>query len=269
MRTVEKVGKTPDDAITEALIELGVTRDQVDIEIIEKGSKGFLLGLGSKDARVRVTVKPMYENDNDELNLNDTANENEKKKKQVDKLASKDEKEISSDNNKLSESDSINITEEELTSIENNAKRFLEKLVKEMGIEAEVASKVSNKRIYLSISGKNMGIIIGKRGETLDAIQYLVNIVANKGRDEYVKIVLDTENYRERREETLKKLANRLAKKAVQTRRVVVLEPMNPYDRRIIHSALQDNKNVRTHSEGKEPFRKVVISPINSKAYRH
>ncbi len=267
MRTIEKVGKTPDDAITEAIIELGVTRDQVDVEIIEKGSKGFLLGLGSKDARVKVTVKPMYDNVN-ELSLNDTANGNEKKKvsKQSDKVESK-----SSEDNvrKLAENEPISITQEELASIEKNAKGFLEKLVKEMDIEAEVSSKVLNNRVYMSLSGKSMGIIIGKRGETLDAIQYLVNIVANKGREEYVKIILDTENYRERREETLKNLAYRLAKKASQTRRVVVLEPMNPYDRRIIHSALQDNKNVRTHSEGKEPFRKVVISPINNKSYRH
>lgn len=265
MRTVEKVGKTPDDAITEALIELGVTRDQVDVEIIEKGSRGFLLGIGSRDARVRVTVKPMYEKDDDEFSLGGTISEKEKSSVSGTKDADSDDMDGIS---KEDEKEAVNVTAEELAEIEMKAKKFLEKLLDEMGVPALVNSEITNNRIYLSITGKNMGIIIGKRGETLDAIQYLVNVVANKGRAEYIKIIVDTENYRERREETLRNLAQKLAKKAIKTRRAVILEPMNPYDRRIIHSALQDNKAVRTHSEGKEPFRKVVITPVNGKSHR-
>ena len=116
---------------------------------------------------------------------------------------------------------------------------------------------------YVNIAGEKMGIVIGKRGETLDSLQYLTNIVVNKGHEGYLKIMLDTENYRERREETLQKVAMKYAKKATQLRRPVTLEPMNPYDRRIIHSVLQNSKTVKTHSEGKEPFRKVVITPLN------
>lgn len=139
-----------------------------------------------------------------------------------------------------------------------------------MNIDCEVkAQVVNNNRISICLEGKNMGTIIGKRGETLDAIQYLVNIVANKERQEYIKIMLDTENYRARREETLKNLAYKLSKKAQKTRKPIILEPMNPYDRRIIHSALQDSKIVKTHSEGKEPFRRVVITPnYQNRSYR-
>lgn len=234
MKFVEKIGKTVDDAITEALVELMVTRDNVDIEILEKGSKGFL-GIGAKDAKVRVSVK---EKDND--------------------------KEVMLDEPELEESRiSIEKDDSDTVSPAQIGQEFLADILEKMGIEAEIEIKTSKDQIDMNISGEKMGLIIGKRGETLDAIQYLVNLAVNKNTDTYIRVIIDTENYRQRREETLRKLANRLAKRASQTNQKVVLEPMNPYDRRIIHAALQKSKIARTYSEGKEPYRRVVIVPKN------
>ena len=270
MKSVEKVGKTVDDAITEALIELGASRDEVDIEIISKGSKG-LLGFGAKDAKVKVTLKQSSV----EEELEDEVLSPEK----IISARLDDNKEI--DTKQSTEStavkivlgdseDTVVVSKEEIEKVIKNAESFLEKLFTQMNIECTIKSSiVNNNRISIGLEGKNMGIIIGKRGETLDAIQYLVNIVANKERKEYIKIMLDTENYRERREETLRKLAFKLSKKVQKTRKPIILEPMNPYDRRIIHSALQDSKYVKTHSEGKEPFRKVVIAPsYHNRSYK-
>ncbi|NLI88918.1 MAG: protein jag [Epulopiscium sp.] len=233
MKFVEKIGKTVDDAITEALVELMVTRDNVDIEILEKGSKGFL-GIGAKDAKVRVSVKEK-------------------------------DKEVILDEPVLEEP-TISIEKDDASDLINPAQigeEFLAEILEKMGVEAEIETKTSKNQIDMNISGEKMGLIIGKRGETLDAIQYLVNLAVNKNTDTYTRVIIDTENYRKRREETLRKLANRLAKRAAQTNQKVVLEPMNPYDRRIIHAALQKSKIARTYSEGKEPYRRVVIVPKN------
>nr|WP_307992717.1 RNA-binding cell elongation regulator Jag/EloR [uncultured Niameybacter sp.] len=253
MMSVEKTGRTIDNAITDALIELGATTEQVDIEILEKGSKGFL-GLGAKEARVRVTLKEIS---NTQDNLKSATKEDVLV--EIKENLKQDKEEV-----KIDAHVDININE----AIEL-AKSFLDSVLKEMGIEATFETNVEKDRVYLNISGEKMGMVIGKRGDTLDALQYLTNIVVNKGRNEYVKIMLDTENYRSRREETLRKVAYKFAKKATQTKRPVILEPMNPYDRRIIHSALQDSHHVKTHSEGKEPFRRVVITPLHSnKSYK-
>ncbi len=265
MKFVEKVGRTVDEAITEALIELGASTDEVNIEIISKGSKG-LLGFGAKEAKVRVTLKEEesgnVEDIKPEIKTFEKAAPKREFKKDIKKEVKKEEKKDSED--------AVIVTEEELNEVIKLAEDFLYKLLKEMSIESTIHSKVvNNNRVAISIEGNNMGIIIGKRGETLDAIQYIVNIVANKNRVEYIKVMLDTENYRARREETLRKLAYKLSKKAQQTKKPIILEPMNPYDRRIIHAALQDSKIVKTHSEGKEPFRRVVISPTyQNRSYR-
>ncbi|HHW67698.1 MAG: spoIIIJ-associated protein [Epulopiscium sp.] len=206
MDFIEKIGKTVEEAITEGLIELGVTRDNVEIEIIEKGSKGFL-GIGSKMAKVRLRKKynPI-----------------------------------------------------------NAATKFLEDIFEKMNIQAVIdVEERENGNYYFNLRGEDMGILIGKRGQTLDSLQYLVNLVANKEKENYVRITLDTENYREKRKDTLEALARNLAKKVKATKKSIVLEPMNPYERRIIHFALQNDKFVKTHSEGEEPYRKVVISPIS------
>lgn len=237
MRFVEKIAKTVDDAVIEALLDLMVTRDNVDIEILEKGSKGFL-GIGAKDARVRVSVKEEEEE------------EEEEKQSVFEKLGI--------------EKPNISIEEEPIKEeIDPGeiAKTFLADVLDKMDISAEIELNVTKERINMDISGDKMGLLIGKRGENLDALQYLVNLVVNKNVEKYTRVILDTENYRQRREETLKKLAFRLAKKASHTKKKIVLEPMNPYDRRIIHSALHNSKTVKTHSEGKEPYRKIVITP--------
>lgn len=239
MKFVEKVAKTVDEALTEALIELGASTNEVDIEVLSKGSKG-LLGFGAKEAKVRVTLKEEVK---------------EEAKEEISIL----EKKVLS---KKDSEDAVVATPEELQQIITLSENFLYKLFDEMKVECKLQSKVINdNRISISIEGSNMGTIIGKRGETLDAIQYIANIVANRHRQEYIKVMLDTENYRARREETLRKLAYKLSKKAQQTNKPIILEPMNPYDRRIIHAALQNSKIVKTHSEGREPFRKVVITP--------
>lgn len=248
MKSVEKTGKTVDSAVTDALIELGATTDEVEIQVLEKGSKGFL-GLGAKDARVRVTLKELPQ--------------------AQDRLQSAEEERIQEIITEQDEEkkDDVKSNQHERTAIEEateKAKEFLNAVLTEMGLDATLETKQVDDRVYINISGEKMGMVIGKRGDTLDALQYLTNIVVNKGHQGYVKIMLDTENYRRRREDTLKKVAYKFAKKAVQTKKPVILEPMNPYDRRIVHSALQDSKTVKTHSEGKEPFRRVVITPISS-----
>lgn len=259
MKSIEKFGRTVDDAITEALIELGASTDEVEIEIISKGSKG-LLGFGAKEAKVRVTLK--------EAEAKDELEVQEVKEIMPEKISMDEFIKTSKDVDDLE--DTIVASEEEIEKVIKNAKEFLNKLLEQINIECTIKSEIVNgNRISISLEGKNMGIIIGKRGETLDAIQYLVNIVANKERKEYIKIMLDTENYRARREETLRRLAFKLSKKVQKSRKPIILEPMNPYDRRIIHSALQDSKFVKTHSEGKEPFRKVVITPsYHNRSYK-
>ena len=256
MKSIEKVGRTVDDAITEALIELGASTDEVEIEVISKGSKG-LLGFGAKEARVKVTLKEVVLEE--ELEVKETMPEEIHIEESIITSETVDDSE-----------DAVSASKEEVEQVIKNAEDFLNKLLKQMDIECIVKSEIVNdNRISISLEGKNMGIIIGKRGETLDAIQYLVNIVANKERKEYIKIMLDTENYRARREETLRRLAFKLSKKVQKSRKPIILEPMNPYDRRIIHSALQDSKFVKTHSEGKEPFRKVVITPsYHNRSYK-
>lgn len=143
---------------------------------------------------------------------------------------------------------------------EQTAKDFLGKILKQMHIEANVETKLEDRVLHIEIKGQNMGIIIGRRGQTLDALQYLISLIINRGKDDYTRVVLDTENYRSKRKETLQQLAERLAKKVERTKKKVMLEPMNPYERRIIHSYLQDYSRVTTYSEGEDPYRKVVIT---------
>lgn len=203
MNTVEKVGRTVEEAVEEALKEFNTTRDQVEVRVLDAGSRG-ILGIGAKPVRVKVS----YEFDP-----------------------------------------------------ERAAQRFLSQIMKSMGLDVEIDTMMKERQLYINLKGKNMGILIGKRGQTLDSLQYLVNLVINKGDAQYISVMLDTENYRKRRRETLENLAYNLAKKARMTHKPVVLEPMNPYERRIIHSALQNDKQVSTYSEGDEPFRNVVIVP--------
>ena len=203
MEEIRKSAKTVDDAIAAALADLGAAREEVDITVIDEGSKGFLGMFGSKDAVVLV-----------KKNFNP----------------------------------------------EKEAETFLKEVFLSMGLIVKIKTEQKDKHLYIDLTGDDMGILIGKRGQTLAALQYLVNLVVNKKSPYYISVMLDTENYRQRRKETLESLAFNLAKKVKHTKRNVVLEPMNPYERRIIHSALQNDRFVTTHSEGEEPYRRVVVT---------
>lgn len=203
MKIVEMTGKTVSDALKNALNQLNLTEDKVDVEVIQEASKGFLNLIGNKPAKILVKVKRDYIQD---------------------------------------------------------GKIFLRNVLDSMGIESEISFKENNDILNINITGPKMGLIIGYRGETLDSLQYLISLVVNKGHDiPYKKIVLDTENYRAKREETLKRVAQKTAYKVRKTGRSFKLEPMNPYERRVIHSALQDNDFINTYSEGEEPYRRIVV----------
>jgi len=200
---VEKTGKTVQDAISLALAELNADIEDVDVEVLEEGSKGIFGIIGSKLARVRVTLKE---------------------------------------------------------SSSKVAIEFLQKVFQKMGVSAEIEAEEYDDTLFLEIKAEDSGIIIGRRGETLDALQYLVSLVVNKNKENYKKVSIDIENYRHKREETLVRLANRLAERVVKYKKSITLEPMNPYERKVIHSTLQDNKYVETYSVGNDPNRKVVIT---------
>lgn len=203
MKNIEIMGKTTEEAIQNALKELKVTEDKVDVEILDEGSKGFLNIIGVKPARVRVTLKR----------------------------------------------DSV-----------GDATKFLRNVLNAMNVKAEIHAKEENNEIKINLVGPNMGVLIGYRGETLDSLQYLVSLVVNKDHDEtYKRVILDTANYRNTRQETLKRLAVKMGDRVKASGKTIKLEPMNPYERRVIHSALQSNEYVTTHSEGEEPYRRVVV----------
>lgn len=204
MKVVEKVGKTIDEAIELGLQEFGVLRDEVIIEVLEEPSKGLFGLIGSRPAKIKLTLK----------------------------------------DNPVRRAD-----------------RLLQSIFKAMEIPVEVNIKEQDQVLNITIEGPDLGVLIGRRGETLDALQYLMNLATNKNQEQRRKVILDVEGYRHRREETLQKLATRLADKAKQRGRSVVLEPMNSQERRIIHTALQGRDDIYTFSEGEEPFRKIIISP--------
>ena len=221
----EFCGKTVEEAITEACQTLTVTSDKLDYEIVDKGSQGFL-GLGTKPATIKARVKEEGE-DNKEKNVSETHIDNK--------------------------------TEEKEETV-NDPKKFLEQVFKAMDMNVNINVEQNGIDMNIELSGEEMGVLIGKRGQTLDSLQYLTSLVVNKGTSEYIRVKVDTENYRKRRKDTLENLAKNLAYKVKRTKRPVTLEPMNPYERRVIHSALQNDKYVSTHSEGDEPFRRVVIT---------
>lgn len=204
MEFIEVSAKTVGDAITDALVRLGVTSDQLEYEVVNEGSTGFL-GFGSKPAVIKARKK---------------------------------------------------------YSPEENVRDFLTNVFDAMHLDVEIVSKYDeeNGLIDVEFKGNEMGVLIGKRGQTLDSLQYLTNLAVNKQTDHYVKVKLDTEDYRKRRKDTLENLAKNISYKVKRTKRPVALEPMNPFERRVIHSALQNDRFVSTHSEGEEPYRHVVVT---------
>ena len=204
MEFIEVSAKTVDEALTEASISLGIPSSEIEYEVVEKGSTGFL-GLGSKNAVIKARKK---------------------------------------------------------FTVEETVKEFLKSVFHAMDMPVEIIVKVNEeeKLIEVDLKGEDMGVLIGKRGQTLDSLQYLTNLAVNKHSENYYKVKVDTEDYRKRRKDTLENLAKNIAYKVKRTRRPVALEPMNPFERRVIHSALQNDKFVVTHSEGEEPYRHVVVT---------
>ena len=239
MEYVEYTGKTLDDAITNACQSLVVTSERLDYVVIEKG-KTSIFGFASKPAVIKARVK---------------SEESIKAEKETEKIVKEIvKKTVHTENEVKDNHDSADLNVD--------PKEFLSKVFKAMDLEVEinVNYKKEENEIEIDLSGKEMGVLIGKRGQTLDSLQYLTSLVVNKGNSNYIRVKIDTENYRKRRRETLENLAKNLAYKVKRTKRPVALEPMNPYERRVIHSTLQNDKYVSTHSEGEEPFRRVIIT---------
>ena len=240
MEYKEFSAKTVDDAITAACQDFFVTSDKLDYEVLEEGSSGFL-GIGAKPALIKARAKEDKEIVKESV-------------KEPVKEVLKEEKKFVKETAKVSNVDA--------REVEEAAKKFLGEVFDAMEMEVIVDAKYDDaeKALDVDMRGEEIGILIGKRGQTLDSLQYLVSLVVNRGQADYIRVKLDTENYRQRRKETLENLAKNIAYKVKRTKRPVSLEPMNPYERRIIHSALQNDRYVTTHSEGEEPFRRVVVS---------
>lgn len=257
--------KTLDDAITEALIQLGVTSDKLEYEVIEKGSAGFL-GIGMKQAVIEAWKKEEKEQETEEImkEIKEEIPSEPVKENKAESVPKKPEKKEKKEKEATAEAAPVK-ENKELAKVEEQTIRAVEEFIsatlKAMDMNVEVSSSIDGDgALCIEMKGDHMGILIGKRGQTLDSLQYLANRVANKHQEGYVRVKLDTENYRARREETLRHLAKNIAHKVKRGRRPVALEPMNPYERRIIHSALQSDPYVTTHSEGEEPYRKVVVT---------
>ena len=252
-------GKTVEEALTNASIELGVASTELDYEVIDKGSSGFL-GIGAKQAVIK--AKKKEDNNEKAARLDNAASNNATKKDNKEKKDNKKEADNVKDD--ITEEISAKQTEkvvENKDEIIKNTYAYLDELFKAMKIETKVTIDFddSNNNMNINLEGPEMGILIGKRGQTLDSLQYLISLFVNKESKAYIRVKLDTETYRARRKETLENLAKNIAFKVKRSRRSVTLEPMNPYERRIIHSALQNDRYVSTRSEGEEPYRKVVI----------
>lgn len=291
MEYIEVTGKSVEEAITNACTKLGIPSDKLDYEVIDKGNSGFLGIFNSKPAKIKAREKqeePVVEQVKAQEPKNaveapvNTEKKFEKKADNFKKAEPKKEfkaepkKEFKkeykpADNHKNAEVKEAPKAEEQPKAepftaeqkevIKKDIKEFLNNMFGAMNMEvkADITFDDEENSVNVDLFGDNMGVLIGKRGQTLDSIQYLTSLVINKNSEKYVRVKLDTENYRKRRKETLESLAKNIAYKVKRSRRPVSLEPMNPYERRIIHSALQADKFVSTRSEGEEPFRHVVV----------
>ena len=260
MDFIEVSGKNVDDALTNALVKLETTSDNVEYEVIEKGSSGLFGIFNTKPAVIRVSKKTETEIEAQKEVEKITERVVEKSVDNNEKKSDKAHKSSDSSIVEKSENKTKFTTVMPKEEVEKRIKTFLSDMFKSMGMEVNIDISFDDPDcVNVNLSGENMGVLIGKRGQTLDSIQYLTSLVVNKGKDKYVRIKIDTEDYRKRRKETLESLAKNIAYKVKRSRRPVSLEPMNPYERRIIHSALQNDKFVSTRSEGDEPFRHVVV----------
>ena len=253
MAFVEKTAKTVEEAVAAALKELNITAEEAVIEVLEEGKKGFF-GMFSKDAKVRVTAKEVVV---EETVVETAAPEAAPVVETVVETEVKEEAPAAVEERAAREPKKFVVSDESVA----KAREFLQKVFNAMKIEV-VMEKFVNKNdgsVTFKLHGADMGILIGKHGQTLDSLQYLTNLVANKNSAERVRVIIDVEDYRDRRIETLNRLAYRLADKVKRSGERVALEPMNPHERKIIHMALQNDRRVTTLSEGDEPYRHVVL----------
>ena len=280
----EFTGKTVDDAIIEAATTLGIASSELDIEVVSKGSNGFL-GLGAKPAVIKARAKQEVKDDLEDMlakakKPGKTPKKTAAPKKQEEKTEAPKKENVKKtsepkksnpaedyeypdfDDKKFEENENLEPAVID-DSIIDETKTYLEKLfaAMEMEVTIDIALDKVTRTMSIDVEGPEMGIIIGKRGQTLDSLQYLISLFVNKKSETYIRVKLDTENYRERRRETLENLAKNISFKVKRSRRPFSLEPMNPYERRIIHSTLQNDRYVTTKSEGEEPYRKVVVYP--------
>ena len=242
MEYIEFKGKTKNDAITEACRHFSIPSDKLEYIVVEEGSNGFL-GIGAKPAIIKAKVK---EDAPEEVVIEKSEVENKvNTETKVESAETVTKKTVDAD-----------------IDVEAVTKKFLDDVFAAMNLKVVINTKYNEatRALDVDLSGDEMGVLIGKRGQTLDSLQYLISLVVNKGTGEYIRVKVDTENYRQRRKETLENLAKNISYKVKRTKRPVSLEPMNPYERRIIHSALQNDRYVTTHSEGEEPFRRVVVT---------
>lgn len=259
MDYTEKWGKDIDEAVELALIDLKVSRDEVEVTVLEEPTKGFL-GIGAKLAKVKVEKKKPpqpepVEKKAPEKKAQPKKSSKPKEKKSNEKKSQEKKPEEKRRNIVLDDVDVNDLKQVE----DHEALTFLKDITEKMGLDLNFSARVGEDLVYVEMNGKDSRTVIGKRGQTLDAIQYLASLVVNKDKEKYTKVVVDAENYRAKREKTLEQLANRLAGKVVKTRKHVRLEPMNPYERKVIHATLQKNPEITTRSEGEEPYRRVVI----------
>lgn len=258
MDYTEKWGVDIEEAVRLALLDLKCSRDEVEVTVLEEPTKGFL-GIGAKLAKVRVEkIKPVVEEKKPEPKAEKKEpkhKERKSKEKKTHEKKSQDSKEDKTVNLALDDVDKDSLKDVE----DHEALTFLKDITEKMGLNLNFNAKAGDGIVYLEMNGQDSRTVIGKRGQTLDAIQYLTSLVVNKDNDKYVKVVVDAENYRAKRQKTLEQLANRLAAKVVKTKKYVRLEPMNPYERKVIHATLQKNPNITTRSEGEEPYRRVII----------
>lgn len=254
---IEITGKSVEDAFMNAIVELETTSDNIGYDVIDKGSNG-ILGFGSRPAKIKAWVKSEVEA---EKKAEEEKAAEVKSTEAAAPAANSDNADVTSDNSDevLSEPHKKMVV---TCDVDKVIRDFLDNMFKAMDMDVNIDIKINEEEgcVNVELGGDEMGLLIGKRGQTLDSIQYLVSLVVNKENEKYMRVKVDTEDYRKRRKETLENLAKNIAYKVKRSRRPVALEPMNPYERRIIHSALQNDKYVTTHSEGEEPYRHVVVT---------
>ena len=259
--------KTLEDAITKATVELGVTSDRLDYVVTEQGSNG-VFGIGARPWVISACSKEEIEKEQEEAAQKEAAAraaEQEAAAKTSQPKASTSQSKASTSQPKAEMPE--NQPKADAGEAAAKAETFLRNVFESMGMEVAMKSEYDAMlgELTIDLSGDDMGVLIGKRGQTLDSLQYLAGQVVNKHSSDYVRVKLDTENYRERRKEALETLAHNMAHKVRRTKHAMALEPMNPYERRIIHSTLQDEKDIITRSEGEEPYRHVVVCFVKHK----